>query len=118
VTTLLEKLRRLISSEDATYRGIEDLLWQLGTRATAADLPALFEMLPQAGENAEVAEALVTIISRLPWESRQNALIAWLGADRPHLATTAAHILASRPPALDVPTRISAFSRQSALARR
>ncbi len=118
VATLLEKLRGLISSEDATYRRVEDLLWQLGARATAADLPALFEMLPQTGENAEVAEALVTIISRLPWESRQNDLIAWLGADRPHLAITAAHILASRPSALDVPALISAFPRQSALARR
>lgn len=118
VAELLKRLRARRDDENPNYGDTRDLLWQIGSRATAQDLAALFDLMTQAGDNNDLANGLGEIISRLPWESRQNDLIQLLDSSNYNLANAAARILLSRPEAMDAAALTSAFAGQSPHGRR
>lgn len=118
VGELLKQLRAGRDDENPNYGDTRDLLWQIGARATAQDLAALFDLMTQAGDNNDLAAGLGEIISRLPWESRQKDLIQLLDSSNYNLASAAARILLSRPEAMDTAALTSAFAEQSPHGRR
>ena len=120
VGELLKKLKDQSQSEDANYGDTEDILWQIGSRATAKDLPELLEMLTNSKEEGAggVVDGLADIIANLPWESHQRQLVKLLASPNNILAGDAARILIARPAALDTTNLIAGFAHQSPHARR
>jgi HEAT repeat protein len=114
VGDLLKKLRAQSENENANYGDSEDILWQINSRATEKDLPALIEAMVRG----YMANDLAGIIAKLPWEPHQKQFVELLAANDNALADASAHILVSRPEVLDTTLLISGFNRQPPRARR
>lgn len=121
VADLLNKLQVPAQGGDfVSYSDIEDILWQIGSRATEKDLPRLIEMMIRGkGEGrADIVDGLGGIIARLPWDPEQKRFIALLASPESTLAHASASILLSRPASLDSAALISGFAKQPPRARR
>jgi hypothetical protein len=103
VGELLENLRAQTTREDPDYGKLHDILWQIASRATEADLPRLLAVLtwPRGESRNDIAEGMAAIIAGLPWEPHRNQLIELLAARDHGLADAAARILVGRPASLD-----------------
>ena len=120
VADLIKRLQRLGKSEDAGYGDVEEILWQIGSRATEKDLPELLNVLTtsKGDERGDIVQGMAEIMSRLPWESHQKQLIALLADSDTTVADAAARILTERPAALDAAALVSGFDRQPTRTRR
>jgi HEAT repeat protein len=120
VRELIKRLRAQSENENANYGDIEDILWQIGSRATEKDLPDLLEVLThtKADEHGDIVDGIAEIIAKLPWESHQKQLIELLAAPDNALADASARILVERPEVLDTTLLISSFSHQPPRTRR
>jgi hypothetical protein len=120
VAELIKRLRAQSKNENASHGDIEEILWQIGARATEKDLPDLLKVLTHAkGDNrGDIVEGVAEIIARLPWESHQKQFVELLASRDNTLADAAAHILVQRPEALDTSMLISGFTRQPPRTRR
>ncbi len=121
VAELLKKLRAQSQSEEGGYSETEEILWQLGSRATEKDLPELFDiMVHTKGDDGrwDVVDGLAEIIGRLPWQSRQKELIELLGSPDNMLAKAAARILIEHAEGVDSTVLITNFTRQPSSKRR
>ncbi|PWU11450.1 MAG: hypothetical protein C5B50_23330 [Verrucomicrobia bacterium] len=120
VPDLLKRLRGQGKNEEANYGDIQDLLWQISSRATEKDLPELMEvMLHETGEErADIVDGLGEIIARLPWEPYQKRFIALLASRDNILAHASARVLVSGPGKADTTALLSAFGKQSSRGRR
>jgi HEAT repeat protein len=116
---LLKKLQ-IQSQGEVNYDDMRDLLWQIDSRATEKDLPALLKMLTQAGgeERGDMVEGIGQVISRLPWKPYQSTIIKLLASSDQTLATVAARILIEQPESVDVKLLISEFDQQQVYTRR
>jgi hypothetical protein len=113
VAELMKRLLALGKNEDASYGDIEEILWQISSRATEKDLPDLIGVLTRSNgrERGDVIEGIAEIIARLPWESHQKHFIELLASRDNVLAEASAHILVQRPAALDTSMLVSGFAR-------
>jgi hypothetical protein len=121
VAELLKRLNAGSKNEDVNYRDVEDILWQIGSRATDKDLPALFEMLTHTkGEDGrgDIVDGLAEIMGKLPWESRQKQMVDLLASPDNLLAKAVARMLIEQPVLLDTAILTSGFSRQPPRTRR
>ncbi|MGD0815573.1 MAG: DUF3160 domain-containing protein [Verrucomicrobiota bacterium] len=119
VDELIKKLTAHSDNEDFNHGDVNDILWQIGSRATDKDLPALLSMLVASTNSADsVTRDIAGIIGALPWEPYQNQLRQLLASPDTILADSAAQILAERPTSLDGKTLISDFDAQSPRTRR
>ena len=120
VTELMNRLQALAKNKDPSYGDIEEMLWQIGSRATQTDLPELLEVLThvKGDERGDIVEGVAEIIARLPWEPHQKLLAELLASGDSLLADASARILAERPAALDTAALVSGFNRQPPRARR
>jgi HEAT repeat protein len=120
VAELMKKLRAAGRNEDAGYGDIDELLWQIGSRATEKDLTALMKVLTGANgeERSDIVEGIADIIAGLPWESHQKEIIELLASRDNTLADATARILVQRPAAVDAAALVSGFSRQPPRTRR
>ena len=120
VRELIKRLRAQSENENADYGDIEDILWQIGSRATEKDLPDLLEVLThtKGDEHGDIVDGIAEIIAKLPWESHQKQLIELLAAPDNALADASARILVERPEVLDTTLLISSFSHQPPRTRR
>ena len=120
VPELIRKLRVVYRNEEPNPGDLEDILWQMGSRATEKDLPDLFDVLVRTkGEDrADIIEGVGNIIARLPWESHRKQLIELLASNDTGLADAAARILTERPASLDPTVFISGFNQQPTRTRR
>jgi HEAT repeat protein len=120
VAELIKQLRAQSENENANYGDVEDILWQIGSRATEKDFPDLFEVLTHAkgNEHGDIVDGIAGIIAKLPWESHQKQLIELLASGENLLADASARILTERPAAVDTTALISSFNRQPPRTRR
>jgi HEAT repeat protein len=121
VAELLKKLRAETHNEEANLGQTEELLWQIGSRATAQDLPALFDMMTHtkgAEGRWDIVDGLAEIIGRLPWESRQKQLLELLGSPDIMLAKAVARILIEHPAAIDQTLLTTGYAQQPPRQRR
>ena len=120
VGPLLKRLQSQKEKEDANYGDTQDILWQIGSRATEKDMPVLFEVLTHAkgDEQGDVVDGIAEIIGRLPWQSRQKQLVELLASPDNILAKAVARIFIEQPTALDTTLFTSGFTRQSPRTRR
>ena len=121
VAELLKKLRAQTQKEDVDEGETEEILWQIGSRATQQDLPELFEMMTHTkGEDGrwDIVDGPVEIIGRLPWESRQRQLADLLGSSDNMRAKAVARIFIEHSAAVDSTLLTSGFTHQSPRKRR
>lgn len=120
VGELLKKLRTQSRGEDFNYADLEDLVWQIGVRATDKDLPALFETLTRSNDerDGDIVDGVANTIASLSWEPYQKQLIELLASPNNARADSAARILISRPAAWDTALLINGYSRQTPHTRR
>ncbi len=120
VGELLKKLRVQSRGEDFSYADLEDILWQIGARATDKDLPALLETLSRSNEEGAggILDGMADIIANLRWEPNQKQLIKLLASPSNVKAGNAARILISRPAACDAALLIAGYEHQTPHARR
>lgn len=119
VEELIKKLMAQNEHENFNYGDISDILWQIGSRATEKDLPALLDVLIDSTNSADsVTPDVAGIIAQLPWEPYQNRLRQLLSAPDTILADSAAQILVGRPASLDSKALISDFEIQAPRTRR
>ena len=120
VGALLKRLQFQKEKEDANYGDTQDILWQIGSRATEKDMPALFEVLTHAkgDEQGDVVDGIAEIIGRLPWQARQKQLVELLASPDTILAKAVARIFIEQPTALDTTLFTSGFTRQPPRTRR
>jgi HEAT repeat protein len=116
---LIEKLKVQGTREDFNYGDIDETMWQIRSRATTNDLPALLNLLVTSTNSADsVTPEIAEIIGRLQWDPYQATLVNLLAAPDSILADSAAQILIQRPMTLDVKKLISDFQSQTPRARR
>jgi HEAT repeat protein len=116
---LIAKLKVQETREDFNYGDIDETMWQIRSRATTNDLPALLNLLVTSTNSADsVTPEIAEIIARLQWQPYQATLVNLLAAPDSILADSAAQILIQRPTSLDVKKLISVFQSQTPRARR
>src|SRR6266576_1735768 len=95
VAYLLKKLRAQRKDEDVNYGDIQDVLWQIGSRAAEKDLPSLIEVMAheKGEESADIVDGVGEIIAQLPWESHQKRFLALLSSQDNTLAHASARVL-------------------------
>ena len=121
VAELLKKLHAQTQKEDVNEGETEEILWQIGSRATQEDLPDLFEMMTRTkGEDGrwDIVDGLAEIIGRLPWESRQKQLVELLASPDNMLAKAVARIFIEHPATVDSKLLTSGFAQQPTRKRR
>jgi HEAT repeat protein len=119
VAEFLEKFKTQSTRQDFNYGDVDETLWQIRSRATTNDLPALLNLLMSSTNSADcVTPDIAEIISHLNWDPYQPALIKLLTAPDNILADSAAQILIQRPGSLDVTQLISDFASQTPRTRR
>jgi len=120
VADLIKKLHTQSKGEDFNYGDVQDILWQIGSRATEKDLPSLIEVMTRGKgeERADIVDGMGEIISRLPWESEQKRFIALLASPDNVLAHASARVLLSRPPSVDTAALVAGFAKHPPRARR
>jgi hypothetical protein len=116
---LIERLKAQGTRENFNYGDIDETMWQIRSRATTNDLPALLNLLVTSTNSADsVTPEIAEIIARLRWEPYQADLVNLLATPDSILADSAAQILIQRPMSLDVKKLISDFQSQPPRARR
>lgn len=120
VGELLKRLKAQYEKQDANYGDVQDLLWQIGSRATEKELPALLKAMVQSkgDERGDIVSGFVGIIGALPWHWLQPQLVKLLAAPDRTVADASARILSEPTETLDVGPFISGFQRQSPRTRR
>ncbi|MGO8836706.1 MAG: DUF3160 domain-containing protein [Limisphaerales bacterium] len=114
----LKELRAVLGQQ-INYDNLEDILENLGARATDKELPDLINLMAESTNSDEdVTVGITEIIERLQWEPYQKQLIRLLASPDTLLSDFAAQILLQRPEKLDVATLISGFDSQPIRARR
>jgi HEAT repeat protein len=115
---LIKKLQAQSTREDSNYGTVEEMLWQIGCRATTNDFPALLDLLVATTNSADsVTPGLAKVIGRLEWEPYQGQLVKLLAATN-SLANSAAEILLQRPASVDIKRLIADFPNQTPRTRR
>lgn len=121
VGELLQRLNAVGQKEESNFGDIDDILWQIGSRATEKDLPALFEMLTHTkgeGGRWDIVDGLAEIIGRLPWESRRQEMIELLASPDKMLGKAVARIFIAQPASVDAARLTAGFTRQPTHTRR
>jgi len=116
---LIKRFKVVSTREDFNYGDVDETLWQISSRATTNDLPALLNLLVTSTNSADsVTPDIAEVISRLEWTPYEPAFVKMLSAPDSILADSAAHILIQRPQSLDAKKLISNFQSQTPRARR
>ena len=112
--------KRNEESEEEDDQNPDDILWQLGARATEKDLPQLLEGFTRAEgqQYSGIAEGLSEIIARLSWKSHEQQLMNILASPDYILANAAAHIFIQQPASIDSDNFVALFAKQPVRARR
>jgi HEAT repeat protein len=119
VSELFKQLRALRSDEDASLADSDEILWQIGSRATERDLPELIEVFTHTKDGSyDILDAVGEIIARLPWESHQKQFIDLLASPENMRANAVARIFIEHPTALETGIMVSAFAHHPPRARR
>jgi HEAT repeat protein len=120
VPELIKRLSRQSENENVNRGDTEDILWQIGSRATEKDLPDLLEVLvhTQGEERGDIVDGIAGVIGQLPWKSHQKQFIELLASPDDILANASASILIGQPAVLDPGNFISGFAHQSPRVRR
>lgn len=121
-TSVDELLKNLQSQSQGqfNYGDLQDILWQIGARATEKDLPALFNMLTNAEgqEGGDIIEGISQTIGQLPWKPYEKQIRELLSSPDHNLANTAAQILIAQPNVIDPALLIDGFAQQPLHTRR
>lgn len=105
--------------QEVSFNGLQDIFWNLGSRATAKELPELLQLMAESTNSDEdVTAGTASIIARLDWEPYQSRLIQLLASPDTIVADCAAQILLQRSQKLDTTTLISQFPAQPVRTRR
>jgi HEAT repeat protein len=120
VGELLIRLHAQAGSENANYGDTQDILFQIGSRATEKDFPALFNVLTHAkgDEQGDVVDGIAEIIGNLPWQKRQKQMVELLASPDTVLAKAMARIFIEHPALLDASLLTTGFTHQSPRTRR
>jgi len=121
VRELLKRLQAQGANGNANYNDTEDILWQVGSRATADDLPALLELVTHTKSEEDrwdIVDGLTEIIGRLPWGSCQTQMVPLLASPDSMLANAVARIFIEQPAAVDTTVLTAGFNRQPPQTRR
>lgn len=101
---------------------VRDTLFQLGSRATDKDLPALIDLMANAandeGNRNELVDGTADLITNLNWAPYQKQLLKLMAGDDEEVAHAAAYIFLQNPQALDPAPLTSGFGHFSPRARR
>ncbi len=117
-TEWMKELHAVLGREE-NYDNLEDIFWNLGSRATEKELPDLIKLMAESTNSDEdVTVGIGEIIERLRWEPYQRQLIQLLASPDTLVSDFAAQILLQRPESLDTATLISGFDNQPTRARR
>ncbi len=104
---------------EVNYGDLQDIFWNLGSRATDKELPDLIKLMAESTNSGEdVTVGIADTIERLQWERYQKQLIQLLGSADALVSDFAAQTLLQRPESLDTATLISDFDSQPTRARR
>jgi len=117
---LLNRLHAQAGSENANYGDTQDILFQIGSRATEKDFPALFNVLTHAkgDEQGDVVDGLAEIIGNLPWQTRQKQMVELLASPDAIMAKAMARIFIEQPAVLDTTLLTASFAHQPPRTRR
>jgi hypothetical protein len=119
VSELLKRLAAQGGDDGVNLADIEDVLWQIGSRASEKNFPELFEMFAHtSSERWNVIDGLAEVIGRLAWDKHQKQLVPLLASPNNMLAKAVARILLDQPARLDVTNLTANFDRQSPTTRR
>ena len=120
VGELLIRLHAQAGSENANYGDIQDILFQIQSRATEKDFPALFNVLTHAkgDEQGDVVDGIAEIIGNLPWQTRQKQMVELLASPDTILAKAMARIFIDQPMALDTTLLTAGYAHQQPRTRR
>jgi len=114
VGELLNRIEVQSRSENANYGDTQDILFQIGSRATEKDFPAMFNMLihTKGDEQGDVVDGIAEIIGNLPWQTRQKQMVELLASPDTILAKAMARIFIEQPSSLDTTLLTTGFAHQ------
>ncbi len=120
VGELLNRLHAQAGSENANYGDTQDILFQIGSRATEKDFPALFNVLThiKGDEQGDVVDGIAEIIGNLSWQTRQKQMVELLASPDTILAKAMARIFIEQPASLDTTLLTAGYAHQSPRTRR
>ena len=114
----MKQLHAALGREE-NYDDLEDIFWNLGSRATDKELPDLIKLMAESTNSDEdVTVGIAETIGRLQWEPYQKQLIQLLASPDTLVSDFAAQTLLQRPESLDTAMLISDFDSQPTRVRR
>ena len=120
VGELLQRAALQTQNEDADYHDLEEIFWEIGSRATEKDLPALLRAMGNAEMDpaGNLVDNIAVIIGGLPWQSQQEPIVRLLASPNDTLAQAAASIILRQPALLDTSLLTTGFHQQPPQTRR